>query len=168
MQSKDKGIFRNKFPNTTIKETPHLTRIYLEFCFTHSLDQIIKRSTRVTDHTTTLIDHILTRKPGIDLLYCTRKISLSKTHKHNLIFVHLMKRYSAERFFEIPRKMVFPNYLTCTCVNDSYFIYWFGKAIKFIALAKWIKVMATFDNQIMSETIGSTPKIVQTIWSWNW
>ena len=138
MQSKDKEIFSNKFPNTTIKGTPHLTRIYLEFCFTHSLDQIIKRSTRVTDHTTTLIDHILSRKPGIDLLYCTRKISLPKTHKHNLILVYSMKRYSAERYFEILRKMVFPNFLTYTCVNDAYsdFIYRFEKAIKFIALAR--------------------------------
>ena len=38
---------------------PHLTRLYLEFCFTHSLEQIITRLTRVTDPTATLINHIL-------------------------------------------------------------------------------------------------------------
>ena len=45
------------------KEIPHLTRSYLEFCFTHSLEQIIARPTRATDQTATLIDHMLTNPP---------------------------------------------------------------------------------------------------------
>ena len=63
-----------------------------------------------------------------------------------------MKRYSAENFFEIPRQIVFLNYLTYTCVN--YFIYRFVGAIHFIAPAKRIRVKANskpwFGNQIMS------------------
>ena len=53
--------------------------------------------TRVTDQSATLIDHILTKSPdkvsqsGVidlgfsdhDLIYCTRKTSLPKFHKHN-------------------------------------------------------------------------------------
>ena len=36
------------------------TKIYLEFCKTFGLQQLIKSPTRVTVHTTALIDHILT------------------------------------------------------------------------------------------------------------
>ena len=49
-----------------------------------------------------------------------------------------LKRYSAEKFLEILREIVFPNYLTYTCVNDTYtdFIYRFVEAINFIAPSK--------------------------------
>ena len=151
---------------------PHLTRSYLEFCFTHALEQIITRPTRVTDQTATLIDHIYTNSPdnvsqsGVidlglsdhDLIYCTRKTSLPKSHKHNEIFVCSLKRYSAKKFLEILREIAFPNYLTYTCVNNTYsdFIYRFVEAINFIVLSKMIRVKANskpwFDNQIVSPT----------------
>ena len=90
LQPKDKDIFRHKPANTINKEIPHLTRSYLEFCCTHSLEQIIARPTRVNDQTATLIDHILAKSPeknsqsGVidlglsdhDLIYCKRKTSL--------------------------------------------------------------------------------------------
>ena len=91
-----------------------------------------------------------------DLIYCTRKTSLPKSHKHNEIFVRSLKRYSAEKFLEILREIVFPNYLTYTCVNDAYsdFIYRFVEAINFIAPSKKIRVKANskpwFDNKIVS------------------
>ena len=116
------------------------------------------KANRVTDQTATLIDHILTNSPdkvsqsGVidlglsdhDLIYCTRKTSLPKSHKHNEIFVRSLKRYSAEKFLEILREIVFPNYLTYTCVNDAYsdFIYRFVEAINFIAPSKKIRVKA--------------------------
>ena len=119
---------------------PHLTRSYLEFCFTHALEQIITRPTRVTDQTATLIDHIYTNSPnnvsqsGVidlglsdhDLIYCTRKTSLPKSHKHNEIFVCSLKRYSAKKFLEILTEIVFPNYLTyiylCECCSVIFYI----------------------------------------------
>ena len=79
-----------------------------------------------------------------------------KTLKHNEIFVRSLKRYSAETFLKILREIVFPNYLTYTCVNDAYsdFIYRFVDAINFIAPLKKIRVKAnskpSFDNQIVS------------------
>ena len=63
LEPKDKKIFRHKPENTINKEIPHLNRSYLEFCFTHSLEQIVTRPTRITDQTATLIDHILTNSP---------------------------------------------------------------------------------------------------------
>ena len=118
----------------------------------------------------TLIDHILTNSPhkvsqsgsiylGLsdpDLIYCTRKTSLPKSHEYNQISVLSVKRYSAEKFLEILREIVFLNYLTYTCVNDgsSGFTYRFLGAINFIAPSKKIRVEANskpwFDNQIVS------------------
>ena len=157
MQPKDKEIFRHKSANTINKEIPHLTRSYLEFCFPNSVEQIT-RPTWVTDQSATLIDHIITNSPdkvsqsGVidlglsdhDLIYCTRKTSLPKSHKHNEIFVPSMKRYFAEKFLEILREIVFPNYLTYACVNDVYsdFTYRFVEAINFIAPSKKIRMKA--------------------------
>ena len=112
LQPKDKETFRHKSANTINKEIPHFTRSYLEFCFTNSLEQTITRPTRVTDQSATLLDHVLANSPekvsesGVidlnlsdhDLIYCTRKTSLPKFHKHNEIFVRSMKGYSAEKF----------------------------------------------------------------------
>ena len=166
LQPKDKEILSHKPANTINKEIPHLTRSYLGFYFTHSLEQIITRPIRITDQTATLIDHILTNSPDKvsqssvidldlsdhDLSYCTRKTSLPKSHKHNEIFVRSLKRYSAKKFLEILREIVFPNNLIYTCVNDAYsdFIYRFLEAINFIAPSKKIRVKANpkswFDN----------------------
>ena len=60
LHPKYKEIFGNNYRNTIGKEIPHLSRSYLEFCFTHSLEQIITRPTRVTDQTATVFDRILT------------------------------------------------------------------------------------------------------------
>ena len=64
--------------------------------------------------------------------------------------------YSAETFLKILRQIIFPNYLTYTCINDAYsdFIYRFEGPINFIAPAKRIRVKVSskpwFNNQIMS------------------
>ena len=86
-----------------------------------------------------------------------------------------MKRYSVKKFLEILREIVFPNYLTYTCVKDAYsdFIYRFVGAINFIASTKKISVKVNskpwFDNQIVP-AIRRWDKLykVQTIWSRNW
>ena len=151
----DKEIFRHTPANAINKEIPRLTMSYLEFSFTHSLEQIITGPTRITDQTATLIDHILTNSPdkisqsgdidlGLsdhDLICCTRKTSLSKSQKHNEIFVHSLK---TEKFLEILREIIFPNYLTYTCVNDAYsdLIHRFVEAINFIPPSKKIGLKA--------------------------
>ena len=86
LQPKDKKIFRHKPANTINIEIPHLTRSYLEFCFTYSFP------TKVTDQTATLIYHILTNSPdkfsqsGIidlglsdhELIYCKNSINIMR------------------------------------------------------------------------------------------
>ena len=89
-----------------------------------------------------------------DLIYCTRKTSLPKSHQHSEILVGSMKRHSAENFLEILREIVFPNCLTFTCTNDAYsdFIYRFVGAINFKASSKKVRVKASskpsFDDEI--------------------
>ena len=123
MQPKDKDIFRHKSANTINKKIPHLTRSCLEFCSTHSLQQIITRPARVTDQTVTLIDHILTNSPdkasqsGVidlglfdhDLIYRTRKTSLPKSHKHNDTFVRSLKRFCRKVLLRNSKRDRFPK-----------------------------------------------------------
>ena len=110
----------------------------------------ITRPTRVTDQTVTLIEHILKISP--DKLSQSGVVYLGLPD-HDLIFVRSMKRY---KFLEILREIVFPNYLTYTCVNDTYsdLIYRFVEAINFTAPSKKVRVKANskpwFDNQIVS------------------
>ena len=172
MQPKDKKIFRNKSVNTIHKQIPDLIRSYLEFCFTHSLEQIIANPTSVTDPTATLADHILANTPekvsqsgviddlGLSdhgLIYCTRKTSLPKSHKHNEIFVRSIKGYSAEKVLEILRQIVFPSYLNYPCANNacSDFIYRFVRTINFIAPAKSIREKANSKPWFGNETVSA-------------
>ena len=165
----DKESFRNKSANTINRATPYLTRTYLEFCFTHSVEQIITEPTWETDQTATLIDYILTNSPdkvsqsGVidlglshhDLIYCTKKY-----HYPNpiniMIFFSLKEKVFHQKLFGKSKRDFFPNYLNYTCVNDAYpyFINRFVESINFIAPAKRIRVKANskscFNNQIMS------------------
>ena len=89
LQPNDKEIFRHWSANTINKEIHHLTRSHLEFFFTHFLEQIITRPTKITNQTVILIDHGLMNLPdnfnqsGVidlglsdhDLIYCTRNTS---------------------------------------------------------------------------------------------
>ena len=77
---------------------PPLTKGYLDFCFSFSLEQLISIPTRVTSETGILIDHALTNSSqevsqcgvielGISdhgLVYCTRKGPSLKPNKHKL------------------------------------------------------------------------------------
>ena len=134
------------------------------------MEQIITRPTQVADQTATLIDHIVTNSPdkvsqsnviglGLsnhDLIYRTRRTSLPNSHKHNVVFVRSLERYSPEKFLEILRDIVAPNYPIYTCVNDVYsdFIYRFVEAINSRAPSRKITVKANskplFDNHIIS------------------
>ena len=75
------------------------------FLHTYGPTQIIEKLTRITDKTSTLIDHILVNTPtkitqsGVlskalsdhDVIYCTRKHQVPKTGKHNTITLRYLK-----------------------------------------------------------------------------
>ena len=114
---------------------PPLTKKYLEFCFSNSLEQIITAPTTTTDRTVILTDHVLTnsshqvRQSGLihlslsdhNLIFCTRKTlpektpyldtfhAVPKSRRHNEILVRSIKYYTTENFKETLKKIVFQS-----------------------------------------------------------
>ena len=82
---------------------------YEQICSTSCLKQLIKYPTRITCHTSTLIDHIITyiiTQSGVidtslsdhQLIFCTGKIKRVKTNNHKQISFRSLKNYSIENF----------------------------------------------------------------------
>ena len=84
------------------------------------------------DQTATLIDHVLTSLPGKvsqlgvidlglsyhDLIYCTRKASLPKSHKHNELFFSLNEKVLRRNIFEKYKRYCFSK------LSDRYLCIW--------------------------------------------
>ena len=84
---------------------------YAQICSTLDLKQLIKHPTRITCHTLTLIDHIITNcevkvtQSGVidtslsehQLTFCTRKIKRVKTNNHKQISLRSLENYSMEK-----------------------------------------------------------------------
>ena len=97
----NKFLLKERQPFDVRNLSSPLLSKYKELCQTFSLKEIIQEPTRVTSSTSSLLDHILTnsgwkisQKGVIDvglsdhqLIYCTRKISRTKTNRHNQIRV---------------------------------------------------------------------------------
>ena len=109
-------------------------RQYKEFCSYNSLKQLITSPTRVSCHSSTLIDHILTNTPqkivqsGIietaisdhQLIFCTRKTTKNKFHKHKCTYSRCFKNYTKEKFENELTSINFPNYSEFRDVNLAY------------------------------------------------
>ena len=80
--------------------------MYAQICSTLGLKQLIKHPTRITCHTSTLIDHItnceekVTQSGVIDtslsdhqLIFCARKIKRVKTNNHKQICFRSLKSF---------------------------------------------------------------------------
>ena len=116
------------------QKTPMGIRKYTEFCPLQGLTQIIKKATRVTEKTSSLLDHILINSKdkisqsgvidiGISdhqLIYCTRKTLRSKTGKNTFIKIRSLKHYSNEKLLENLTNAGFPNYSTYVDINEAY------------------------------------------------
>ena len=107
-------LFRDKYilnKSNVIKNLDkHLLpeiRRYKEFCTLYGRSQLIDCPTRITNNTSTLIDHILTNTQEnisqsvvIDttisdhsLIYCTRNIPKAKYNRHKEITFRFLKNY---------------------------------------------------------------------------
>ena len=107
---------------------------YKEFCSVHGLKQLIKSPTRITDKSTSLLDHILTNSPqkvsqhGVlglglsdhQLIYCTRKTTRVKRYEHTFIKIRTFKNYTKEIFLDKLRQIKFPNYMEYEGINAAY------------------------------------------------
>ena len=114
-------------------QAPPLVKNYIDLCFSHSLHQLIMEPTRTTEHTKTLIDHILTNSPekviqssviemGLshhELVHCSRKTSLLKLNENYEISIRSMKNYSDEIFVDKLRSIKFPNYSNHIFMNHA-------------------------------------------------
>ena len=106
---------------------------YAQICSALGLKQLIKHPTRITCHTSTLIDHIITNceekvtQGGVintslsdyQLIFCTRKIKRVKTKNHKPISFRSLKNYSIENFEQELKNFVFPNYKKFSDVNSA-------------------------------------------------
>ena len=116
------------------EKTPMGIRKYTEFCALQGLTQIIKKPTRITEKTSTLLDHILVNSKDkisqtavIDLglsdhqmIYCTMKILRPKTGEKTFIKIRSLKHYSKENLNEKLTNVVFPNYSNYVDINEAY------------------------------------------------
>ena len=107
---------------------------YAQIYSTLGLKQLIKHPTRITCHTSTLIDHIITNceekvtQSGVidtslsdhQLIFCTRKIKRVKTNNHKQISFRSLKNYSMENFEQELKNIAFPNYEKFNDVNSAY------------------------------------------------
>ena len=90
---------------------------YAQVCSGLVLEQLIKHPTRITCHTSTLIDHIITNCEE-KVIFCTRKIKRVKTNNHKQISFRSLKNYSMENFEQELKNIAFPNYEKFSDVNS--------------------------------------------------
>ena len=95
-----------------LQKSNSIFKAYANISKLFDLDQIITEPTRITDTTTSLLDHILcnnkekncqsgTISIGLSdhfLTYCTRKISKVQINKHKYVKIRSLKNYKKEDF----------------------------------------------------------------------
>ena len=116
------------------KHTPNGIKRYKEFCSLNGLKQLLTLPTRITKTSTSLLDHVLTNSAdrvsqfGVvdtglsdhQLIYCTRKITRTKTNVHKYIKTRSLKNYSQTLFLDKLRKINFPDYSNFKDINNAY------------------------------------------------
>jgi len=147
----------------------YLTKKYVELIRTYGLTQLIEEPTRITDKTSTLLDHILVNTPskvvqsGVlnkcisdhDMIYMTRKHQNIRTGQHNTVKIRSMKKYTKELFIQKLSEIQFPDYSIFESINEAYtdFITKFMIAIDSISPLKQVRVKTNtkpwFDGNIL-------------------
>ena len=153
------------------KHTPNGIKRYQEFCSLHGLKQLISSPTRITDNSSSLLDHVLTNstdrisQSGVvdtglsdyQLIYCTRKVNRTKFNTHKYIRTRSLKNYSQSSYLEKLNEINFPSYSKFKDINDAYsdFIGKVTSVIDQIAPVKEIRVKNNsqdwFDVEIHEE-----------------
>ena len=116
------------------KHTPNGIKRYKEFCFLNGLKQLLTLPTRIPKNSTSVLDHVLTDSAdrisqfGVvdtglsdhQLIYCTKKITHTKSNVHKYIKTRSLKNYSQTLFLDKVKKTNFPDYSNFKDVNDAY------------------------------------------------
>ena len=150
---------------------PNGIKRYKEFCSLYGLEQLISTPTRVTENSSSILDHMLANPTDrvyysgvIDtglsdhqLIYCTRKITRTKFISHKNITIRSLKNYCQDVYLEEINKINFPDYSKFTDINDAYsdFIGKVSLTIDKIAPMKEIRIKNSskewFDEEILEE-----------------
>ena len=117
---------------------------------------LISNSRQTLDKSSSLLDHILTNsyrrisQHGVfdlglsdhQLIYCTRKATRIKMHKHTFIKIRTFKNYTKQLFLDKLSKIKFPNYMEYGNINAAYshFVEVITGIIDELAPAKEIRV----------------------------
>ena len=143
---------------------------YNEFCALLGLTQIINNATRITETTSSLLDHILTNSKdkisqsgvidiGISdhqMIFCTRKKFRPKTGENTTIKIRYLKNYSGEKLIQSLSNCEFPNYTNFDDINEAYsdFIERTSQVINKIAPMKDICIKSNTAEWVDEEVLG--------------
>jgi hypothetical protein len=117
-----------------LKDNSKYRKSYKNLTELHNFKQLIKKPTRVTDTSSSCIDHIFVNKSekvcqsgviesGISdhfITFCTRKINNEILNKHNTVNARSMKNYCSEIFIEKLKELNWDNVFICSNVNDAW------------------------------------------------
>ena len=107
---------------------------YKDILNLYDLTQLISNATRVTENTSTLIDHILVNNNdkfvqsgtitlGLsdhNLIYCTRKLSKGQINDHNTVKIRSMKNFDSTLFVEELEKVDWSCCTLSDCVETKF------------------------------------------------
>ena len=116
------------------KHTPSGIKRYKEFCSLNGLKQLLTLPTLIIKNLTSFHYHVLTNSAnrvfqfGVvamglsdhQLIYCTRKITRTKSDVHKYIKTRSLKNYSQTLFLDKLKKANFTDYSTFKDINDAY------------------------------------------------
>ena len=120
--------------NICLLKNSNLAKNYKNLLKSFNFTQLINSPTRVTQTSSTLIDHIHTSntdkicqagviETGLSdhyITYCTRKVVRGMINKHNTISTRSMKKYSESSFIEILLNIDWSVVLDCMDVNEAW------------------------------------------------
>ena len=114
-----------------IKNKGKLGKSYRQFLNFFSCKQLIEEPTRITENSSSLLDHIFTNNVnkiyqsgvlnvGLSdhlIIFCSRKVIRGQIGKHKTIKIRSMKNYSPLEFINKLRMINWANVTNCTDVN---------------------------------------------------
>ena len=152
----------NNYNNSLKKNFKDLMNLYNNV-------QLIDKPTRVTQNSSTLLDHIYTNKKdkisqsgvietGISdhfITYCTRKITRDHIGKHNPVKIRSMKHYSKDTLIDKLKSMQWSTVLECLDVVEAWSIFktMFTQAMDDVAPEKEVRLKCRTEPWMNNEIL---------------
>ena len=151
-----------------LKNKSKLSREYKQLLTSFGCKQIIDKPTRITEHSLSLLDHIIINNPqkiyqsgvlnvGLSdhlMVYCSRKATRGHIGKHNTVKIRSLKNYSIHEFLNKLRNVNWENVTSCIDVNVAWnnFKTLYMKILDEVAPIKYIRIKTRTESW-MSSTI---------------